>query len=65
MKRFIILFVVNIEILKTLKYHTFSKKTLVLFTVSFSVKVKTYLKKRVDILNYTENLPILASIITR
>ena len=40
MKKSIALSVVSIENLKTLKYHTFSKKIFLLFAVSVKMKMK-------------------------
>ena len=46
-KKSIVLSVINIEQLKTLKYHTFSIKQLyLLFVISMIVKIKQYLKER-------------------
>ena len=47
-KIYIVLFLVNIDVLKTLKYHTFLKKyeSLPLFAENLEVKMKRYLKKK-------------------
>ena len=46
-KKSIVLSVINIEKLKTLKYHTFSiKQFYLLFVISMTVKMKQYLKEK-------------------
>ena len=50
-KKFIVLFVVNIENLKTLKYHTFWKKNIsffLLFAVSVAMKNKNIERRRMN-----------------
>ena len=46
--KLIVSLAVSIECLKTLKYHTFSKKHyfFLLFAVSVAIKVKIYFKKK-------------------
>ena len=46
-KKSIVLSVINIEKLKTLKYHTFSvKQFYLLFVISMTVKLKQYSKEK-------------------
>ena len=66
MKKFIVLFMVNIETLKSLKYHTYLKKHYFfpLFIVIVKTKIKKILKKeastqKLKILGLTKNVKLL------